>query len=128
MNQDRAIQELRIRLKDLPRTPAGYRQYTEEIREQVLDLGEQWRGAGKSLKELAAELGVSGSVFSAWQRRKERQQKRKGRLRPVSVVEDSSAPRSHEAEVSRPVMVLPNGIRVEGLELEGLVTVLSRLS
>lgn len=112
----------------LPRSPSGHRQYTEEIREQVLALGDQWRSAGKSLTLLAAELGLSGSVFANWQRRKERRQKRSGRLRPVSVVEDMSAHRPCEVPVAAPVIVLPNGTRVEGLGLEELIAVLSRLS
>ena len=128
MKQKQLIQEVRRSLKSLRRSPNGQRRYTEEIREEVLTLGDQWRSQGKSLKELAAELGVNGSVFASWQRRKERGVARTRRLRPVSVKEDLSAVGLRPAEISRPVVVLPNGIRIEGLELEGLVALLSRLS
>ena len=128
MKEERIIRELKRRLEQLPRGPTGQRQYSEDVREQVLALGDAWRVEGKSLSRLASRLGVPGSVFANWQRRKERRQKRQRKLRPVSVLATGRDGEPCTVQVSRPVVVLPNGIRIEGLELEDVVKMLSRLS
>ena len=128
MKQEQEIRALKRRLTNLPRRESGQRAYTEEIRTAVLKLGDQWRKEGRSLKELAAKLGVSGSVFAQWQRRKERQEKRQVRLRSVQVKEQKREDEMRPFRISQPVLVMPNGMRVEGLGLEELAVLLSRLS
>jgi hypothetical protein len=81
------------------------------VREKITRLGQRLRAEGKSWRAVGAELGVH--VESV---RRLCQQTQPG-FAAVEVVE----------EASRPVVVSPQGYRVEGLTVAGIAELLERL-
>ncbi len=75
---------------------------------------------GGSVARLARELGVSDPTLAKWLRPGPALPV----LRPVAVTLTAS---SEGGDVSRPVLITPNGLRVEGLDHDGLVAVLQAL-
>ncbi len=75
--------------------------------------------AGASQKIIASELGVSAMSVQRWLRGKA---KTKAMVR-VRVV----APPRRAEVMSRPVITTPRGLRVDGLDLDALCTLIERL-
>ena len=77
--------------------------------------------AGATQKVIAAELGVSAMSVQRWLRA--RPTAAATAMVPVRVV----APRSTLESASRLVLTTPRGLRVDGLDLDALCTVIARL-
>lgn len=114
---DDRVRRLRSRLEALSRgrAPRGVR-YPVEIRAEVVGLTREAYGAGVGARALAKQLRLPLATITRWERHVPRQRLRQitiGPTRPEGV----SAP-------SAPVLVTPQGWRVEGLDVATLLRVL----
>jgi DNA-binding transcriptional regulator YiaG len=92
-----------------------------ELRERCERYAATRSAAGASQKIIAAELGVSAMSVQRWLRA--RPAARATAMVPVRVV----APRAPLESTPRIVVMTPRGLRVEGLDLDALCTVIARL-
>jgi transposase len=91
-----------------------------DLRERCEHYAATRSAAGASQKIIAAELGVSAMSVQRWLRA--RPATRATAMVPVRVV----APRALES-ASRIVITTPHGLRVDGLDLDAVCTVIARL-
>ena len=103
--------------------------YPERCRRLAVDYADERLDHGASLLSVAQTLGVSHQSLSVWRDRYSDE------LRPVRVttppeaepeleVEPEPEPEVPAGERTRPVLVLPSGARVEGLDVDDVITVL----
>jgi transposase-like protein len=100
------------------RLEAGRRQslrYSQELRQLAVQYATTV-GGSMSRREIAAELGLNEQTLTRWLRGKVA---RSAALHKVVVVEPVGA--------GRPVLVMPSGVRVEGLSVLELVSILEVL-
>ena len=96
------------------RESAGGRvRFSEAARRATLEHARRREAEGASLKRVAEETGVGYETLRRWQREE-------SALQPVRIVDDA---RSESA-----VLVLPGGVRVEGLSVEALAALVRLLS
>jgi len=88
--------------------------YSEELRRVALDYARAAEKRGKSWREIAETLSLSEVTLSRWQGNSGAVA-----LHEVVVVESGGA--------GAPVLVTPSGVRVEGLSLRELISVLEAL-
>ena len=90
------------------------------MRATIVEYARQRRAAGAGWRTIAREVGFSIAAITGWARAATRPL----RLRPVTVRAD--------AVVARPavglVVVLPNGVRIEGLPLADVPALLAQLA
>ncbi len=101
------------------------RGYPKEIRERALAFARRRRAEGASYTVLASELGLSVMTLHGWLkggRGRGRKKPRLPRLVPVEVVPEE------EAKPAGAVVVASGGIRVEGLQVEQIATLLRSLA
>lgn len=91
--------------------------YTPALRRRAVVIARKRRGAGMAVAAIARELGVRPQALRLWL-----QTPAPPRLRRVAI---AAAP---VAAVDRPVLITPQGFRVEGLDAAGLVTLLRALA
>ena len=108
-----AVSRNRERGEQRPRFP-------EELREEIAAFADVRSRAGVSLLRTADDLGLAHSTLLLWV--KTYRANGRPRLRSVEITE-SVAPDEH----ARPALVLPDGTRVENLELNDLLTLLRGL-
>ena len=89
------------------------RNYPPELKARVNNYASQRYGEGAKPKEVAEELGMNAHTLTSWRERRVGPQ---SPLRPVRVID--------EVDEGRIVVLVRNGIRVEGLSLEQLIEVL----
>jgi len=92
-----------------------------ELRERCEHYAAARSAAGASQKLIAAELGVSAMSVQRWLRSSS--PARTTAMVPVRVV----APRAPLQSTSRIVVTTPRGLRVDGLDLDAVCTVIARL-
>lgn len=92
-----------------------------DVRERCKRYAAARSAAGASNEIIAAELGVSAMSVRRWLRT--RSSGEATAIMPVRIV----ATRSPEESSSRLVMTTPRGLRVDGLDLDALCTVIARL-
>jgi transposase-like protein len=100
--------------------PRGQRRYPADLRAEIVSVVRAGQAAGRSMRRLARALGVSAPTLTTWVHAPSR-----GALRPVTIAPDAMPALSPP---SRPVLVTPHGVRVEGLDVAGVVTVLRALA
>jgi hypothetical protein len=114
---DDQIRRLRSRLEALSRgrAPRGVR-YPVELRAEVVGLAREAHGAGMGAGTLATQLGLASGTITRWGRHVPRQRLRRIRIAPTlpAVMSRPSAP----------VLVTPQGWRIEGLDVATLLRVL----
>lgn len=93
--------------------------YSNELRERILGYVEQ-RTHGKSVQEALSEIGVSGSQFYAWKKVRALPQT-PPRFMPVRVAVEQPA---HSALIVHG----PHGVRIEGLSVVQVATLLQQLT
>ena len=122
------LKVLREQLARVPRNGRGYRRYTEELKSAVASYGARGEQRGESYTDMAKKLGLPAATMLNW-RGKERKaattSKHPVGFRPVTV---QDKPAEENARVSRPVVVLPGGIRVEGMTTGDITELLRGLS
>lgn len=91
--------------------------YPPSLRQMALEYAEFACARGGSRREIAASLGLPEATLSRWQQENAKPQT--PALHEVVVVE--------RAGEGGPVVTMPSGVRVEGLSLAELVTVLEAL-
>lgn len=101
------------------RPPTAVR-YPNAIRQQVTAIARRRRAEGANVPAIAREIGVAPWTLELWLR-----QPAAAVIRAVAVV--SEAPRSSGAPGAGPVLITPEGLRVEGLDRDTLVAVLRAL-
>ena len=114
----------------------GYRQYEEKLRRDICSHAFNRLRQGGSYKDIAEELGLAATTLQNWFRDVNIEPEKPVRpmgFRPVEVTSECQdlhepAPASHTLEpLSRPVVVLPNGMRIEGLSVTDLPRLLKEL-
>ena len=107
------VRRLRSRLEALSRgrAPRGVR-YPVEIRAEVVGLAREAHGASIGARVLAKQLGLSLATLTRWGRHAPHQRLRRITIAPVRP--------TLVAAPSAPVLVTPQGWRVEGLDLPRL--------
>jgi hypothetical protein len=105
-----------------PRRPPGPGRVTDAFRAQVVDYVLDHRGT-RSLEDLAAEIGVHMRTLYRWLE----EALPRGPLAPVVVVDSAEAHASTREESMRPVVVLPSGARIEGLDVAAIAELVRRL-
>jgi transposase len=116
-NEERARQ-LREALEGAARSGAG-RPYPQSLRQAAADHHREREHEGASLRQVAAELGVSDASLVRWSRERREPE---SLFRAIEVV---------SASVGRPSAVVvhgPRGLRIEGLTVEELAGLIARLS
>ena len=132
-----SLQSLRERLAGVPTNRRGYRLYDDGLRRDIEKYAVGRVSAGASYKEVAGELGMAPATLLNWFKRAPSKRVERGQLigfRPVEV-QDGSGEESGSTTaascggnaVSQPVVVLPSGIRVEGISLAELPEFIARL-
>ena len=114
---DERAKELRARIrKAAGRKPPHRRRYPAELRRDVGRYAGERRRAGSSVKRVAAELGIAAPTLGIWI---QEHRDDEPAIRPVAVA--TSAP------ASSPVLVTPQGFRIEGLGVGEIAELLRAL-
>lgn len=92
--------------------------YPDGFRRAAVTVARRQQRQGESLTRLAQEIGVSEPTLTKWVRPRPRPG-----LRPVAVM---TAPPSEDGG-ENPVLITASGVRVEGLDRDGLIAVLRAL-
>ena len=96
--------------------------YSARFRSEVVALVRRRRAEGVALAQLARGLGLSTQTLVLWLRRSPQPS-----LRPVRLVTEPAAEVAERASV-RPVLFTAHGLRIEGLDINGLAQLLRSLS
>lgn len=88
--------------------------YGKGLQEQALRYAELARAQGRSRREIAADLGINVWTLARWQ---------EGREASSSTIHEVVVAESRQGAV----LVMPSGVRVEGLSLSELKSVLAEL-
>jgi hypothetical protein len=91
--------------------------YSQELRQLAVDYATMASAQGASRREIAESLGLSEATLVRWQQGT-------GAAGPAPLREVVVVERAH---ASAPVLVMPSGMRVEGLSVPDLVVVLEAL-
>jgi hypothetical protein len=89
--------------------------YSQELRRVAMEYARAAEGRGQGRREIAETLGLSEATLSRWL-----DGSQATRLHEVVVVESGAAS-------GAPVLVMPSGIRVEGLCVRELISLLAAL-
>ena len=132
---DAKLIELRQQIEKTPRNRRGYRQYSDGLRRDGIRYVKTRLSQGARVEHVAEALGLNQTTLQTWLKmtrtrapgsRSTEQPKRSSSstLRPVQVVAAQPGPKTTRPERGKPgpVVVLPNGIRIEQLTMEELVT------
>ena len=117
---DDQVRQLRVRVRAHQRgQPATAVRYPASLREEIVAVVREAHARGVAVRRLARDIGLPAWTLTLWLRRPARR-----RFRRVALT--TAAP----AVAGPPPLVLmtPQGLRVEGLDLAGLVTVLRTLA
>ena len=124
------LQLLRQRIVQTPVNRRGHRQYGSELRQDICRYAATRHAQGDSHNETAKALGLPGVTLSHWLNKTPVNPQRKKQpvgFRPVALRAsklDTTGLQAdnlgHSTQVSRPVVVLPGGVRIEGLAVEEL--------
>lgn len=98
------------------------RRYPSPLRRAVVQYVQEQRSVGRRPHRVALELGVRQQTLAHWLR------SATPSIRPVRIAASESSPAITPTSSSRPVLVLASGHRVEGLDVEQLVTLVRALA
>ena len=99
--------------------PVGRAGYPAAVRAALVALAPRRQAAGEALRGVAADLGVSHEALRRWMKHGT-STFRSVALRPGRAVT--------EAPGGQAVFFLPGGVRVEGLDVDGVAELVRRLS
>lgn len=118
---DDRVRRLRTEISRLRhgRAPTAVR-YPSAIRRQVTAIARRRRAEGADVAGIAREIGVAPWTLALWLR-----PPAAAVIRAVDVVPE--APQHSAVAVTGPVLITPEGVRVEGLDRGTLVAVLRAL-
>jgi transposase-like protein len=92
------------------------RRYSAALREQAVRYWVRRRPQGEALPDVATALGVAPWSLQRWVRA--------SRLRPVQIV---SPPAAAPVRASLVIVLAPDGVRIEGLDVETTAQLVDRL-
>lgn len=125
MTKKQTLEQLKKEIAELPVNRAGCRRhYPEALKKALVAFVEKWTREGETQRSLAAKLGINYAMLSGWKRKYKARRTTSVQMRPVCVLDEQTA----AAESKQMALVLPSGIRVEGLDFEGLVKLMQVLS
>jgi hypothetical protein len=118
---DIAIRRLRSAAQQLAhgKVPRAIR-YPAPFRAAAVQVARAHREQGRAVADLAHDLGLTAPTLSRWLEGPAAPQ-----LRPVTIA--PAAP-GEEIASARPVLITPQGVRVEGLDRAALIAVLRALA
>lgn len=138
---DQQLRRLRNRIAGLPTNARGRRQYDAVLRQEIATYAAGRHADGESYSRIAEALGLSSATLLHWRDKASVDSKSKKRppgFRPVALRAQEA--RKAEVEVSRPasldsaarqvsqpVVVLPGGVRIEGMVVGDLAELLRSL-
>lgn len=113
------LRELQARIARIPRNGGRNRRYDEALKVAVANYATRGRERGESDANMARALGLPEATVRYWRSTVtgNRPAKHPVGFRPVTL---QTEPPARSRHVSRPVVVLPGGIRIEGLRAEEL--------
>jgi transposase-like protein len=111
---------LQVRQFENRRKPTGTR-YSAAFRAEVVTLARDRIADGVAVARIARELGLRPKTLTLWMRRRPT-----SKLRAVRVERDPR-PTQLVSEI-RPVVVTAGGLRIEGLDLDGIVQLMRSLA
>jgi hypothetical protein len=119
-----SIPQLRAQARQFSRgkTPTGVR-YPAAFRAAVTGAARRQRAQGAPAAQVARELGVSPASLGRWLQRPPRPV-----LRPVTVTAEIARPAGPAPTAGGPILITPQGVRVEGLDRDTLIAVLRGLA
>lgn len=132
----RSLRQLRKQIAQTRVNRRGHKQYSGALRQALMSYAESQKARGESYKEIAAALGLPSATLLHWcdESLQRKSSSHPVGFRPVSLraVEDSggeSTTRRRDAETRgcQPVVVLPDGVRIEGLTTHEVVEFVQRL-
>jgi transposase-like protein len=121
----KTISELRKRIDGTKRNTLGRKLFAAELRGQVVELTRDWSARGKTQSELAHKLGLAPTTLCEWLKASPQPTRGEARVRPVHVIAEANASASL---VAQRCVVLPSGVRIEGLSLSETITLARALS
>ena len=118
---DIAIRRLRSAAQQLAhgKAPRAIR-YPARFRAAVVRLARAHRDRGRAVADVAHDLGLTAPTLIRWLEGPPAPQ-----VRPVMI---APAAREEESAPARPVLITPQGVRVEGLDRAALIAVLRALA
>lgn len=123
--------DLRTQIAAAPKNAGGARQYPKGLRRLATGYVRRRVAAGRSMQEISSELDVSSNTLWGWTMRARKNRKKK--VRPVRIVGgNQKAKQAHARDASLKkagvVVVLPSGVRIEGLKASEVATVVKALA
>ena len=125
---DRALQTLRERLARAPRNGRGYRLYSDELKIEAATYAQRSNKQGASYTEIAKRLGLPAATLLRWRGKAGKAPlpaKHAIGFRPVAL---QASVEARNQRATGPVVVLANGIRIEGLTTRELTELVRGLS
>jgi len=133
----RDLKRLRERIARTKTNRRGYRLYRPELRRDIRNHAASRLAQGTSHKQIAQELGLAGATLLNWCKDSFPEPNPRSEpigFRPVEVKRKRNDTSDSESGTVRgcdacsgPVVVMPNGVRVEGISLAELPGFLRRL-
>ena len=102
------------------RSAKGYR-YPLELREEAVLYADSRRLQGEPMLAIARDLGIPSQTLVRWA-----QERRRPAFRRVETV-SPDPPQNTPGPPVHMIVTLPNGVRVEGLDMDALITFLQRI-
>jgi transposase-like protein len=95
--------------------------YTKDLRREAVAYARSNQAKGYRLSKIADDLGLKSVTLARWMK-----QSQGSALRPVEILATPGAAETAATSTSV-VMTLPNGIRIEGLAVDSLVSLLRQI-
>ena len=123
---DQRIRQLRRQVTRCRRA-GGRPRYSAEIRAEAVALAAQLSGTGLSHNAIARRFGLNAITLANWKKEQaEAEQQAAAGMLPVAVI--TSDETAVDLGRPRPVVFGPGGVRVEGLDVDGVAELLRKLS
>lgn len=122
---EKFVRRIRKQLEAARQRSAGRTQYPSELKAEVVVAAAALQDAGSSRQAASRELGLNPVTLSEWQRKAASEDDGPdASMLPVAVITEREV--LHNAQ--HPVVHGPLGVRVEGLDVEGVADLLRRLA
>lgn len=115
------LESIRRSISEMGKRGRGHA-YPEPLRTEIIEYAAARRAAGVKIDTIGEELGIPWRTLVRWMPRV-----RKGRFRPVEIADKVEALKVSPSVTPGPVVHGPRGLRIEGLDLEGLAELVRRL-
>lgn len=116
---EKKILGLRRTIQQRKRWSQGREGYGVKVRSAVVELAAEWQATGRSQRELAIRLGMNSETLARWCRLTSPSTPS---VRVVEVVDDDPD------RAGGHTVLLPAGVRVEGMSIEDIAELARRLS